>query len=837
MDLSSVTRAVPSLRKKKTPLASAGFYKMVTRAALVLLVFLLPLFFLPVTVDALEVNKQTLLVLLTSIALLAWLGGMVVEKRFSLRTGWLNVFPVLFLALVLVSSIFSLAGYQTWVGQASQEYTSFLTLASCVLLFYVLMNAASETAMQRKLFFALFLSAALSGLFTVLGSYGVHFLPFDFTNATGFNTVGTVNALVEFLLIVSTLGIGIWIVEKKGGEGLLPAGPAGMLARVLIIVVTACALLMLVSVDYWVLSAMAIVGMLILLGFAFTQSDEFATPGRFILPLIVLLVSILLLFFPSPYKLAVPSVVSPSYAASWNIARQAASESPMRVAFGTGPGTFVYDYAKYRPTEVNATVFWNVRFDRAKSQVLTTLATMGVAGAIAWSLVVLALALFALARLIRERDHEEWRATYVVFAAWAVLVAGHILYSSNMTLTFLFWLFSGLLASQALARVKESDFARSPKLGLVFSFAFVVVAVAVVSTLFVSGGRYASEIAFAQAVQADRSGATSEEIVNKVVKAVTYNPLSDVYFRNLAQALLARTRDVIAEANTTIDKMSTDQKTQVSNLMVSAINSSTQATSIAPNNVANWLARASTYETVMPLVGGAEDYAAASFTQALTLEPNNPATYTSLGQLHLIVADRAAALKSSTDAKVAAQAKDNETTELAAAEEALNTAISLKGDYAPAHYYLAAVYERQGKLDEAVARMIALRNYSPLDVGIGFQLAMLLIQEKKYDDAQVELERVVGLAPDYANARWFLASLYEIKGDLTKALEQVQKVADLNPNNQDVQARLAKLKAGETTTSIPQPVEEDTGATTSVDGGEVTSDQPVDDGTDAVSGQ
>ena len=164
-----------------------------------------------------------LLVILTVVALVAWLGTMVVEKRLSFRAGWLNLLPGLFLVSVLVSSIFSLAGYQTWVGQASQEYVSFLSTVMFVILFYVFMNVASGTDVQRNLITALLLSATLSGILAVLGALNLFHLPFDFAASSGFNTVGTMNGMSTFLSVVMFMGLALWLVSN-GKDRLLPEG-------------------------------------------------------------------------------------------------------------------------------------------------------------------------------------------------------------------------------------------------------------------------------------------------------------------------------------------------------------------------------------------------------------------------------------------------------------------------------------------------------------------------------------------------------------------------------------------------------------------------------------
>ncbi|MFA6132036.1 MAG: tetratricopeptide repeat protein [Patescibacteria group bacterium] len=809
-------------KRKRVSLANAGLYETVIRWSLYALFFFLPIFFLPFTNEAFEVSKQTLMVILAFVALLAWLGSMVMEKKLAFRAGWLNLLPALLLLGGLVSSIFSLAGYQSWVGQSSQEYTSFLTLAVSVVIFYVLMNKAGETTVQRNIFFAILSATSLSALITLLNIFGLGFIPF--LTAHGANTVGTITSFTVFLTIMMVFSMGMWLVGKKERNDFFPVGIKGAVTRGLVIFLSVATTILLVAIDFWVLWVLAIFGMLLVMVFVFLQQNEFGKSNRFIVPLIIILISIFLLFLTSPIKLNLPLVIGPSYGTSWDITKQVLSDGPMPLIFGSGPGTFSFDYTKYKPDEVNQTIFWDTNFDRAKSQGLTTLATFGVVGLGFWLLLVLVIGLKALGRLLKEREHDEWKITYVLFASWATLILANLLYSSNMSLTFLFWALTGLLASQVALKIKETGFVSSPKLGLVFSFAFVLVSVGVIVTLFVTGQRYASEVAFAKAVELDNAGAPIEQITAKLGEAVSLNSLSDIYYRNLSQAFLLRTKDTITTATADESKIDANEASIIQQLVKAAMTSADRAAYLSPNNVSNWVQRGNVYRDVMPVVTGAEDVAAASYLKAMELEDNNPAYSTGLARLYLAVSDRARNLKSSTNKELAASAVESEKNSLVSAEQYLNQSIVLKADYAPAHYYLAAVLERQGKLKDAAARLAALRDYKPLDVGLGFQLSMLYIRLTDYDSAQKELERILELSPNYSNARWYLASMYEIDGKLNEAINQVAKVAELNPGNQAVQTRLSKLKSGQLTTQVPTPVEEGEETATTVEGGEVQSE-------------
>lgn len=805
-----------------------GLFQKITQWSSYALFFLIPLFFLPWTTSILEHNKQLLLVVLALVALVAWLGQMVITKQFAFRSGWLNGVPAVFLLAVLVSAATSFAGYQSWVGQASQEYMSFLSVAMYVVLFFILANTAGGSKIQQGILLSVLLSAALAGLVSVFGMFNLVHLPFSFAQSRGFNTIGPTNSLIIFLSVAMFIGLAMWLVSHQGRDRVIPLGGLGIFLRALIVIVTLANLVTQVAVDYWVFWVINIFGVLLLAAFGFIQSQEFPKPKRFALPLLVLLVSILLLFLPTPLRVGLPAAVSPSYSTSWGITRAALATNSGNTLFGTGPGTYLYDFLAFKPAAVNASPFWYLRFDRAKSSILSLLAEYGIIGTALWLALMIWVGVKTIGRLIFERDHEEWKMTYVLFIGWAVLLLSHILYSSNITLMFLLWGLTGLLASQTLIKMWNTDFGRSPKLGLAASFAFVLVAVGVLGSLFVTGQRYAAEVAFAAAVKADRAGKDAQEIIPHLEQAVRYNGLSDVYDRNLAAAQLVNIREKIAAYRSASDKgeLSTEQTQEIIGLVLEAIKTANRATEIEPNYVYNWTIRGSIYRDVMSFAKGAEDLAGQMYLNAIRLEPTNPVHRVNLGRVYLQVADRARALKGAEDKELAKTAEEKEAELLKQAEDTFNSAIQQKNDYLPAHYYLAAVYERQGRLQEAAARMAAVRNANQSDIGVAFQLSQLLIRLQRYDLATSELERIVGLSPNHSNAMWYLASMYELQKKQPEAIKLIKKVVELNPDNKAAKGRLARMEAGEITTQIPEPIQEGQGQVTDVPQGETT-DQPA----------
>ena len=186
-------------------------------------------------------------------------------------------------------------------------------------------------------------------------------------------------------------------------------------------------------------------------------------------------------------------------------------------------------------------------------------------------------------------------------------------------------------------------------------------------------------------------------------------------------------------------------------------------------------------------VPGADALALAAYEKAKELEPASPFSWTELGRVYTLQAQSLANEKGKEAQKDEALVK---------ALENLQKAIELKGDYAPAHFLTAAVYEQQGKNEEAIAKLEETKKVAPNDTGLAFQLGVIYWQKKDLDKAQAELERAISLSQNYSNARYILGLVFDAKKDKAKALEQFNKIAELNPDNEEVKKIIANIEAG-----------------------------------------
>ncbi|MFH1047288.1 MAG: tetratricopeptide repeat protein [Patescibacteria group bacterium] len=779
---------------------------------LLALTFLIPLFFLPWTTEVTELNKQLLLFVGTVIAGLAWLGKMLAERRFEYRRTIVNAIVLMFVLIYGISTWSSVSSYLSVIGDFGQEQAGFFTVLCFALLYFVAVNNITTEPMLKKMMGAMMLSGFFAAVFGLLQGLGVYLLPFEFTQTPSFNTVGTAASLGVFLVFIVILASGI-LLFGHGSD--LPASKKELAVKVMVAVTAILSLFIIAALDFWPVTLTMLISSALIIAYSFIHARSMKGLGGILLPVAGLIISLMLLFFRFPVALGYPAEVMPSMKASVSIAGQTLREHAF---LGSGPGTFIYDYAKHRSSDVNQTAFWNIRFDRASSSFFTLLATIGLLGTLSWLMVSLFLLGSAAKKLLRSDEHT-WHILIGMFSAWFVLVFAKFVYSSTFSLDFMFWIMMAMLVVVHKHDFYSVRFERSPRAAMVVSFVFIIGVVFSLSGLFVEGQRYMAEVAYAKAISLDKAG-NVDQVITELTNAVNFNQKNDVYLRNLALALLAKADKLISEPlgltqeeNESQDDFAGRQRAEAekrvreaSSLTAEAVNIAKRATEINPSNVANWTVLASVYRSLTGVTEGADEWALQSYQSAIEREPNNPSLHTNLGDIYLLQSSNAAKGLETEDeeAKATAQAKVDEL--LGKAIDSLNKAVELKADYGPAHFSLALALDQQGKLGEAITKMETVVQLNPKDVGVGFQLALLYYRNEQKEDAIKLLESVIQLSPNYSNARWYLAAMYDEAGNKDAAIAQLEKVLEANPQNELVTRKLNELKG----TVVPEETAEGT---------------------------
>lgn len=120
------------------------------------------------------------------------------------------------------------------------------------------------------------------------------------------------------------------------------------------------------------------------------------------------------------------------------------------------------------------------------------------------------------------------------------------------------------------------------------------------------------------------------------------------------------------------------------------------------------------------------------------------------------------------------------------AVEELNTCAKIDIEAVEPHAILAFLYSLQNKTEEAnIEYETALKNASklnPENITIYKNLGLLYLQQKKLDAAEKMYRLVVDTSSKDADAHYYLANIYDEKGDKKKLEEELKKVLEINPD-------------------------------------------------------
>lgn len=799
----------------EAPSAKSAAVRLVTAAkwAILTLVFLVPLAYLPITQDAAFI-KVFLVEIVAVIAAAAWLLNSLVEKRISYLRTPLNI---VFLGLAAALTVSTVLSSSPWLSVWGPDPTG-ERLASILAFIAIAFVSASIFTREdvRRGINALFASFLLLGLFTLVSIFYGRFFG-QVPVWLNFNPAGSVNTLAYVL--AAGFAASITLALARGDE---EEGPAFFANRSgLAAAASAVLFLSLVLTAFpaiWVSIAAAAV---ILLAFNFAVSRS-ASPETEVslhaadnkaehifggigigIMFAVLAASVFLAFKPVPFASAVfqpPAEVSPSLKSTAAIALEVLKSRPF---FGVGPANFVSAYNLFRDPVLNSTAFWTVRFNHGFSHLATLFVTIGPVG-IALYLAFVFGALAVLFRAVMRFGRRDGVVLALAAGSFFVIVTW-FLYAGNFTASFLLFVFLGFIgaltgeAAEQGGRLSHWRAARrgvsldAPALNFAASFAIVFAAALAFVLVYALSAQYAAEVYFNRAVRIMNLYGNVDTAKVFLDRATGLNPVSDIYFQARAQVSSVAIQRLIAQAAA---NPSDDVSAQFRQELSEAVDAAKRATSFAPANPVNWFILGQVYETVIPFVSGADRAALDAYAAARGNDPSNPALLFARGRVFVTLADMAALQIDQAAAGDRARLESVWTETLGEARSAFEAAIALKSDYADANFLLAQIAIREGNLDDAIRKTETVAALAPNDIGVAFQLGFLQFRAGDFDRAKTALDRAVLLNDNYSNARYFLGLIYDRKGDRDAALSQFRKIAALNPDNDEVKKIIANLAAG-----------------------------------------
>ena len=636
---------------------------------IVVLAFLLPIFFVPVTTEFFEFNKLVLLSGALILGFMAWGLKAWASGRFSIRPNRFDL-PVLGIWLsVLVSTIFSDSRLISLIGQHARWHPSLFS-ATILTLFYFLTswNGNAETFKRVKL--ALLSSAALAAVWSWVQYFGGDLFGTSWSGRPTFTPLGSPTALAIFTGSVAGLALQqLWQATKiywKVGWAVLLLALAATLA----------------FTNVWAgWAAFAIT----FLAQVITVPNEILKANRNYLlgavAAIALAVGLILippLFGKTTFlNRALPTEIQLNLRTSWSVAATAFRQKPFT---GSGPATFLIDFTRYKPLRFNQNEFWTLRFEKPFNEYLRVLGEEGIFGILAW--------LFLIVTVIRSLNQS--KVSVFGHLALALLAAYFLSYAS---------VFSGFLLTLALASFAVEPEAPKEHKRIV-ALPFLVLGIAVLGIVLASSlyQAYGAEVAHRRAL----SSTNGQEVYNLQTSAIRAFRWRPEYHLNLARTSFILASQLASKEG----DLSTQEQETIKSLVAQAIAEAKTATDLYPLNAGNWESLAQIYRSLIGLAKDAELWSADSYQKAIALDLFNPILRISYGGLFY------------------------QLNEFAKAAEQFKAATNLKPDYANAHYNLARAYSELKQTELAIQELeLALRLSNPETEG--YSEAQKLLDELK----------------------------------------------------------------------------------------------------------
>lgn len=777
------------------PPLTGNLYNRIAQVAVYAALFLLPLFYLPWTSSILELNKQLLAIVLASVSLVVWLLGVVVSGTMSVRFTPLDKGVLALLVATGIATAAAASRMKALFGINVSLSDAFITMTALSILYFVAVNVFNDRGrMLRRL---LVKSGFLVLVLGILQMFTVYILPGGFTHSRAFNTLGSLNGLgvlAAVLLPLFSKSVGRW--WGKAGSVLCGAG-------------VVASLVVLAILNWWVLWVIALAGMLAIIGFDSINAAQMAADyagasrkgrfalSRFVVPMAVIVIGAFLLlvnFNLTSVKSQFPVEISPSFTMSWNIVKGAFKDD---LVFGGGPEAFSVAFDRFGAGQLANSQLSDLRFFDATAEVFTWLVHGGAVAALGllvllWSLVQVCayLGRSLAGRGGSARDSDEAAESSGVLASAVAMTVALFLYPFNMSLMAV-WFF--LLALSALAvsgdRRLEVDIESKPAFSLTASLGFIVGLILALAAVYFTMVSYLGDAAYAHAVQRD----TPSAALDGMARAITLNGSSDRYFRDASQLTLSVLREEINKQGT--DTSNPQRQARIQNLIASAVQLAQRATALEPGEALNWANLASIYQSLTGLVQDVERLAEDNYRKASELRPGDPSFDNRTGSMWLARADLASQLARNSSGANAVRLREEAATSLDKAAEAFGRALEKAPSYGLAIYNRAAVYDRQGKVTEAITEIERIVPANANNPTLMFELGILYLRDNRNKDALAAMQRAVLLAPQYANARWYLALLQEEAGDVDSALANLQEIAKSNADNEVLAAKIRQLTA------------------------------------------
>lgn len=683
----------------------SAYLNIVIQVILLVVVAFTPLLFSSFTTDFIEIPKIIFLAIATLALLLLWTLSWVVEGRVLITRTPFDIPLLLFVGIVIASTLFAEPRYVSIWGNFPKIHGSVITWVIYALLYFIAVSNIKSQLHIKSMVYAFLFSSSVLAIVSLLYYFNLYVLPFDYAKTTLFNPAGTPFSASALLVLSLPLLI---LSVIRGGKLINTAAALSLLTLFLVTIA------LIGTLPTYVATAVA----LLIPFFVYKKSAVKKSLGLLVLPVVIGLVLAGLSSLDggkinplAKFEENYPKELQLPFRPSWDVAGKSFVENPF---VGTGPSTYLFNYSAFKPFSINNTNLWNTRFDTAFNEYLQVLGTLGGVGFISFLFLTIVILGFAW-KALKYNDqlgsdyHENIIPSALALSAILAIVL-LLLHASTVVTTVATIFILALLAASHKSTNKVEEISLGIKASrlrdqnliigdmlpiIVFGIVFILVIAGAWKTRTVVLADYYHRLGIKAAASNQplnydciNSSVPTPPLngivtYNCLVKAAELNPYIDIYRTNLAQTNFALANNLATAKGPTESSPSgslTDKdKTEIQKLLSQAINEARAATVLSPRNSQNWEILASIYRQISGVADNAIAFALDSYGRAIATDPFNPILRLNVGGVYYSVQNYDLAIRFFSDA------------------------IQLKPDFANGYYNLSVALRDRGDLQNSQA--------------------------------------------------------------------------------------------------------------------------------------
>ncbi len=678
------------------------YFDLIIKVGITIIILTAYFFFINLTTDFFDTPKFIIFLAVSLIMLVFLTVKFTISNKVVLVRTPLDLPLVLLLATAAFSTVFSSSQYVSLLGNGLKVQSSLVVLVVYTVLYFTLVNSVKAKDSKWMLPLLSWGGGALS-IITLLAYAGLK-MPIANISALNFTPTGSSFSTAAILALL----VPILTYNILTGPQALKILNSGLLT------LFGVTIAFIGSPATWIAAAVGFAIPVFLNAPRKLNQIKPIDLAALVIPLVLVVLVTVFSFIPpmggakNPlYNKAqnFPREITLGFPESWKVSVSAFRDTPF---WGTGPGTYLFDFTKYKPLEINNSKYWNIRFDSGFNEYLQILATLGGVGLIAilsFTALFLSSAYSSLMKPsinyeLGTRNYELKSALAVSGLVFFIILALHVgslvVWIIGIILITLFMVLNesggeslsgnSTNIKQILLNVTGKSLVQSSSQTFrIEALPSVLLTISIGLLLFVLffEGKFAlADYHHRNALNA-ATGNQGIVAYNELIAAEKLNPQNDLYRTDLAQVNFALANAIaLAKAPTQASPSGalTDQdKQNIQVLLQQSINEGRTAVALSPNSAVNWEILALLYRQISGVAQNALVFSLDSYGKAIYQDPLNPLLRLSVGGTYYAIKNYDLAIRFFTDS------------------------INLKPDFANGYYNLSVALRDKGDLNTAEA--------------------------------------------------------------------------------------------------------------------------------------